>query len=61
MPGRVDEQVFDQRDEPGEHHVHDIDIRRQSDTAIPHVPLSFGCLLFQASGRATECGLVRWE
>jgi hypothetical protein len=26
----------------GEHPVHDIDIRRQSDTAIPHVPSSFG-------------------
>jgi hypothetical protein len=43
MPGRVDEQVFEeQRDESGEHHVHDIDMRRQSDTAIPHVPVSFG-------------------
>jgi hypothetical protein len=43
MPGRVDEQVFEeQQDESGEHPVHDIDIRRQSDAAIPHVPSSFG-------------------
>jgi hypothetical protein len=43
MPGRVDEQVFEeQQDESSEHPVHDIDIRRQSDAAIPHVPSSFG-------------------